>query len=70
MGAGLDGVEILPQGAIIRSVSQQNYKCLHFMACLRNCFAWNTVVETADVLCTVFSLAVYSEWHQLEITLE
>lgn len=39
------------------------------MAFLRNFFAWNTVIETADVLCTVCYLAVYSEWHQLEITL-
>lgn len=40
------------------------------MAFLRNCFAWCTVALTADVLCTVFCLAVGSEWHQLVITLE
>lgn len=39
------------------------------MALIRNCFALSTAVETADVLCTVWLLAVYSEWHQLEITL-
>lgn len=52
--AGLGSFLPLPQWVIIRSVSQKNYKWLHFIALLRNYFAWSSVVLTADVLCTVF----------------